>query len=104
MTANATLYQPSEEPEALWGEDLTDAQRAWLPTVKEDLWAQVLPWKCESAPFVLDGVPVRVIELVNGAEPSWDWRTVAFWKRALGPGWRVHLRHPGRVDLICTVT
>jgi hypothetical protein len=102
VTPGVSPYRPSEEPEALWDEDLTDSQRAWLPTDKDDLWQQVLPWRSESTTRVLEGLPVRVVELVNGAEATWDWRTVAFWVRALGPGWRVHLRHPGRVDLIST--
>jgi len=94
-------YEPSRELEALWGEDLVEDERAWLPAVRDDLWHQVLPWKSESTVALLEGGQVQVIRLTNGADPVWDWRTVAFWVRALGPGWRVHLRHPGRIDLIC---
>lgn len=101
MTDTPPTYRPSDEPEALWSEDLTDAQRAWLPPAGTDLWQQVLPWKNELITATLDGEYVQVAQLTNGADPTWDWRTVAFWARALGPGWRVHLRHPGRIDLIC---
>jgi hypothetical protein len=95
----APLYVASQEPEALWDRDLDQDQRGWRPDSGAALWRQVLPWRCESSVGELDGEVAEVIELTN-AEPSWDWRTISFWSTALGPGWRVHLRHPGRVDLI----
>lgn len=101
MTGTPSAYQPSQEPEALWGTDLSDEQRGWMPTTGTEVWTQVLPWKSETTTASVDGKPHQVIELTNGADPSWDWRTVALWVRALGTGWRVHLRHPGRIDLLC---
>ncbi|WP_141014458.1 hypothetical protein [Nocardioides sambongensis] len=93
-------YESSEELDALWDTDLTDEQLAWSPAGGTDLWEQALPWKCERWPKALDGHPVDVIALTNGAGPDWDWRALAYWIRALGPAWRVHLRHGGRIDLI----
>lgn len=93
-------YVPSRHAEALWDHDLADGRLSWQPGSVEELWRQVLPWRCERLTAELDGEVVAVVELTNGDEPSWDWRTVSFWAAALGPSWRVHLRHSGRVDLL----
>jgi hypothetical protein len=93
-------YVPSQHTEAMWDRDLEPTRRGWRPGSGDELWRQVLPWKSERTIAELEGEVVEVVELTNGAEPSWDSRTVSFWATALGPQWRVHLRHPGRVDLI----
>jgi hypothetical protein len=93
-------YVPSEHAEALWDQDLSPERHGWQPGSGDELWRRVLPWRCERSVAELDGKVVEVVQLTNGADPSWDWRTVSFWAATLGPRWRVHLRHAGRVDLI----
>jgi hypothetical protein len=96
----ALAYVASRDTAAMWDTDLEPDRGGWRPGDGEGLWRQVLPWRCERTIAELDGQLVEVVELTNGAEPAWDWRTVSFWVTALGPGWRVHLRHSGRIDLI----
>jgi hypothetical protein len=96
----ALAYVPSDDPGSLWGGELGPDRVGWRPTVGEQLWRQILPWRCERTTARLGGDVVAVVELTNGVEPAWDWRTVSFWTAALGPAWRVHLRHAGRLDLI----
>lgn len=71
-------YVPSPHPEALWDRDLTPDRTGWRPHSGEELWRRVLPWKCEQMTARVGGELVRVLELTNGGEPSWDWRTVSF--------------------------
>lgn len=93
-------YLPSPDPAAMWDTDLTEQQQRWVPATADDLWKYVLPWRCERTVQRLDDREVDVIRLTEGAGPSWDWHTVAYWTAMLGATWRVHLRDGARCDLI----
>jgi hypothetical protein len=56
-------YVPSPEPTALWDHELVPERTEWRPHSDEELWHQVLPWKCEQVTARLDGDQVQVVEL-----------------------------------------
>lgn len=83
-------------------EDLTPEQRAWRPQRLEDLYFGVLHWRVEVWSETLpDGTQTpSALQIENGSGPHWDWRTVAYWRHALPPSWRIWLATPARIALI----
>lgn len=67
--------------------DLTDAQRAWVPT---GCWEAYMQWPAAWKIEIGDGA----LEFNDGGGgEGWDWRSVAMAARAF-PGWRIVLRSP----------